>query len=129
MHGQDGRDVRLLQNGCDHALGQQFFENVRDLTVFIPVELAQQALVQRRVVERGLQIDRKPHVGEIGLVEKAGHGQDDRPGDAEMGEQHLPEKGSDPAPVAAACRQRDVFQGQPLQRLAAGTLDPAERGA
>ena len=40
---------------------------MRDLTVFIPIKLAQQALVQRRVVERGLQIDRKPHVGEIGL--------------------------------------------------------------
>ena len=96
--------------GRDELLRQQRAERVDEIAVCVFGEIAQQAAVKRVGGQGGLEVDIE--VTGITPAQIGRGGENHRPRNAEMREQHLPRFAVQLAPVAGSEGQPDVFQRQ-----------------
>ena len=83
---QDRRDPPFYRYGLSliHISRQQTAQRIDEITVFMLAEVAQQTLVQRFFVQRGLEVDLDVVALAAEVPHMRGRGQDERYGQAEV---------------------------------------------
>ena len=117
-----GRQAAAPQHHGHHAPRNETGENFIHVAVGIFRDVAQDAALELLLVERGLEVDHKAVALLVPIAQVCARGEYQRPGHAEVREEHFTELAEEGLGLLAVDGELHVPQREPLHRRAVGAV-------